>query len=488
MQRIYLSITFLAGLWCTTDVHAQTCRVDTLNAFVDGRLPEMFRLTHNPATLWQSVMPDYTRVAVGWRHVSGDLRRPMDAQTSNSFATAATGFAKVSNWTFQGSAEYGKKLENEVAWSGVYDPYDGSPFLWTDSSRGDWERDHLKVSAGINTPALSDRWHAGLNIAYHIGSGARKSDPKPFYRYRNISLTPGLTWSAGKHVTIGAYGKVQFVQEDNELGFYNTGTGNVLLYRLRGYGTYTRAPFVSAERQRSGASYEAGAHYSYEKGRVLSIINIYGGVNNETVYEGVVKRQAYGNYTANSYGGAASFYYTGIDKGRFGAISFDAVSGYADDVEYNAQTAYSTEYRITAKVGSWKGGLLWELRPFIYYNGFSDVATATDFNAASAGGLFVLSWKKPLSHKASLQLKPAAGYRYVLQNSWQQGVDNIIIRELILPDYNYFSTSRMLASVTCTYMLLTGHEIAQEIEVHAGMQHATELSNKTISLKYSIIF
>lgn len=488
MQRIYLCLTVLSCLCYASGVHAQAPGLDTLNAFEDGRLPEMVRLTRNPAALWQSARPDYARVAGNWKHAGGDLRRPMTAAATNHFGVGAAGYAKVNGWSYQGAAEYSRQLDNDVAWSGVYDPYEGNPFLWTDSSRGGWERDHLNVSATINTPALGRRWHAGLSITYHIGSGARKSDPKPFYRYRNISLTPGLARRIGKYATIGAYGKVQSVQEDNELGFYNTGTDNVLLYRLRGYGTYARAPFVNAERQRRGTLYEAGTHYSYENDRFLSVISVYGSINNETVYEGVIKRQAYGYYRANSYGGAAGFYRKGIDKGRFAAISFDAVKGFADDVEYNAQTAHFTRYHISAKAGCWKGGLLWELRPFLYYDGFSDAATATNFNAASTGGLFVLNWRKPLSRKTSLQLKPAAGYRYVLRDSWQQGANNIIIRELIAPDYRYFSISRMLASITFAYTLQAGPATAHRIELHAGMERAPELDNKTINLKYSIIF
>lgn len=489
MQKLSMSLALLASLCCTSVVQAQAPRRDTLNAYEDGRLPDMFLLTRNPASLWQSNRPNYTRVAAGWEHTGGKLRRPMAAAAANNFGVEAAGYAKANGWTYQGAVAYNKQLEQDVAWSGVYDPYEGNPFLWTDSSSGEWERDHLRVSATVNTPAFGRRWHAGLNVAYHVGSGARKSDPKPFYRYRNISLLPGLTWKAGKHTGIGAYGKIQSVQEDNELGFYNTDTGNVLLYRLRGYGTYTRAPFVNAERQRRGMLYEAGAHYNYQKNRFLTLISIYGAVNEETVYEGVIKREAYGHYHENRFGGAVSLFVDGIDKGHFAAISFDAVNGHADDVAYNAQTAYSTRRRLSAKAGYWKKNIQFELRPFLQQDEFTDVATATGFNTTSAGGQLALNWRKQLSSRTSLQLKPAAGYRHVLQDNWQPGTSNVIVRELIFPDYRYFASSRTMASVTCAYMLHSGPHTIHGIEAYAGGELGPQnAANKTISLKYSILF
>ncbi|WP_119080882.1 DUF6850 family outer membrane beta-barrel protein [Chitinophaga alhagiae] len=488
MQKLSLFLTVLASLCCTSAVHAQASGRDTLNAYEDGRLPEMPQLTRNPASLWQSDRPNYTRVAGGWEYAGGDLRRPMAGAASNTFGVAAAGYAKAGGWTYQGAVAYNKQLEQDVAWSGVYNPYEGNPFLWTDSSSGEWERDHLRVSATVNTPAFARRWHAGLNIAYHVGSGARKSDPKPFYRYRNISLAPGLTWQAGKHTGIGAYGKVRSVQEDNELGFYNTGTGNVLLYRLRGYGTYTRAPFVNAERQRRGLLYEAGGYYSYKKDQLSMLISIYGAVNEETVYEGVIKRQAFGYYHENRLGGAVSFFAGGIDRGHFAAISFDAVSGHADDVVYNARTAYSTRRQLSAKAGYWKGSTQLELCPFLQYDEFTDVAATTGFNTASAGGLLVLNWRKRLSPQTCLQLKPAAGYRHVLHDNWQQGANNVIVRELIFPDYRYFTSSRIIASVTCAYILHLSPHIAHGIEAYAGGELGPDAANKTIRLQYSILF
>lgn len=472
-------MTLLAGLGCTPCVYAQARRADTLQAYEDGRLPEMFHLTRNPASLWQSPRPDYTGVSAGWQSTDDALRRPMTAAAGNKLGVAAAGYATVNGWTYQGGAQYSRQLDRNLAWSGVYDAYEGNPFLWTDSSRGNWERDHLQVSAIVNTPALGGGWHAGLQMGYHVGSGARKSDPKPFYRYRNIALAPGVSWQI-RNTAIGAYGRVAFTGEDNEMGFYNSGAGNILLYRLRGYGTYTRAPFVSAERQRRGTAYEAGMHYSYQKGQFLTVLSIYGGINNETVYEGVVKRQAYGDYQAVNFGGAIAVH----NKQKYASLSFDAVQGSGDDVEYNAQTAYANHYRVTGKAGYGKGGWQLELRPFLYDDEYGDVATATSFHVTSAGGAVELNRR----WASGWQIKPSVGYRYVLQDSWQQGTNNIIIRELIYPDYQYFSASRMMAALTCGYALYAGRNVVHGITAQLGVEHAPSLTNKSISLQYSIVF
>jgi hypothetical protein len=81
-----------------------------------------------------------------------------------------------------------------------------------------------------------------MQIHYAIGSGARTSDPKPFYRYRNIALMPGITYQLPKNQLIGITATIGFVKEENELGFFSDNNDNVLLYRIRGYGTSVEPP------------------------------------------------------------------------------------------------------------------------------------------------------------------------------------------------------------------------------------------------------
>lgn len=190
----------------------------------------------------------------------------MQLQSFSTLSGETGGYRILKGWTYNGYFSYQKTYETNVAWSGVYDAYEGNPFLWADSGSGNWERDAVKANIALAAPVLFKKFVAGAAIDYTISASARKSEPKPFSRYRDLALRPGITMNLGASQQIGITGSTGFAKEENEMGVYSN--SNVLLYRLRGFGTFTKTPFISGERRLDELRLAGSAHYTKRwKGR-----------------------------------------------------------------------------------------------------------------------------------------------------------------------------------------------------------------------------
>ena len=178
--------TLLTGLFFLQTINAQKTVVDSLQTLQDSRVLDIYNLTGNVAYSG-AAMPSYGYASANICHTTGLFKQPMKADNATVLSLETGGFKKINNWKYHGYFKNKKTHENKVSWSGVYDAYDDNPFIWADSSSGDWERDEINALIGITTPTIAKKITAGLQIVYSIGSGARLSEPKPFFRYRNIA-------------------------------------------------------------------------------------------------------------------------------------------------------------------------------------------------------------------------------------------------------------------------------------------------------------
>ncbi|MEJ7827477.1 MAG: DUF6850 family outer membrane beta-barrel protein [Segetibacter sp.] len=76
-----------------------------------------------------------------------------------------------------------------------------------------------------------------------------------------MALRPGITYQVSSNEEVGNTGAAGFAKEENEIGNL-TNSSNVLLYRLRGFGNFTRALFVSGERRRYEMRWQGAAHFT----------------------------------------------------------------------------------------------------------------------------------------------------------------------------------------------------------------------------------
>ena len=377
--------------------------------------------------------------------MNGNFIRPMEANSTSQINVATGGFKISKGWAYHVFFNYQKQYDQNLAWSGIANAYEGNPFVWADSSAGNWERDHINASISVATPLIFKNLRAGLTMNYEIGSGARLSEPKPFYRQRYLALQPGVTWQLSPKKSIGIAGKINFLQEENELGFY--GNSNVLLYRLRGFGTFSKSPFVSGERKRTGTDLQANVHFQQNFKDYQWFISAFAAQREEEVIEGVATQQTTGYFTEIRYGGNTVLQKGNPQKGKSVMVAYQLKNGYADDVIFRAESASYSEHLLNVDLSVWNTKLLtktlvqFTLSPALRATDYTDQATLTKFTATNVGGSLKANWRRQILPHIHLQLQPQVGYFQVIESNLINQRPNVITKSLILPDYQFFASS-----------------------------------------------
>lgn len=442
--KVKTIIVLIANL-LAINTFGQNSLQDSLHLLRDNRALNTFVLSTNPATLSKKIYPQYGYVNVGTNSCNGNFIRPMEANSTSQINVETGGFNILKGWAYNVFFNYQKQFDQDLAWSGIANAYEGNPFVWADSSGGNWERDHIKTSINVAAPIVFKKLRAGLTLNYEVGSGARLSEPKPFYRQRYLALQPGITWTLSPRKSIGIGGKINFMQEENELGFF--GNSNVLLYRLRGFGTFSKAPFVSGERKRKGTDLQTNVHYQHYYNDYQWFISAFAAQRKEEVIEGVAIQQPTGYFTEIKYGGNTVLQKGNAQKGKSVMIAYQLKNGYADDVIFRAGSASYSEHLLNVDLSVWNTKLLtktllqFTLSPALRATDYTDQATLTKFMATNVGSSLKANWRRQLSPNIHLQLQPQLGYFQVILNSLINQRPNVITQCLILPDYHFFASS-----------------------------------------------
>ncbi len=498
MFKFKINSFTLVALLCVTNVIAQSNKQDSLHALVDNRIFNYFNVTNNPATIQQSSLVEHGVATALGSHINGNYKRPMEAEATNLLSIHLGGFKKVNEWSYKTSFSYIKQYDKEIAWSGVADAYEGNPFIWADSSVGNWERDHINASISVAAPLVFKKLQTGLTVDYQIGSGARISEPKPFYRKRKIALQPGINWILSPKKSFGITGKIHFIQEENELGFYSN--NNVLLYRLRGYGTFSKAPFVNGERKRLGTDLQATIHYQQQLGKYQLLLSGFAAQRDEEINEGVATQIPAGFFTEIRFGGNALVQTGNPKKGKSIAVAYQLKNGYADDLIFRAESASYNTHTLNAPINVWCTSsnlkTLWQftLEPQFKFIDNTDQATLTQLTATNFGASFKANWRKQIKSNIHVQIQPTAGYYYVPSSEIINQRQNVITKNIVLPDYQFFATNTTLIGSVVTFEFNTPksklyHQIGVTTNhVFANTNTSFFNGRNNLQFNYSIIF
>lgn len=479
---------FLCCQYCA----AQSGKADSLQAWTTQRTYDRYAYTNNPGMLLKDDPVAHGYAYLSGSSASGDLRRPMEPG-SNRAATAATGgYKAIAGWGFKGHFGYKKTFDKALAWSNVYHAYGGNPFLWADSNTGKWLRDEVNAAITIAAPAIGRQLNTGLAIDYTIGSGARTNEPKPFYRIRDLLLQPGIYWQPSSGNNLGITGLFSFVQEENEIGQYSH--DNVLLFRLRGYGTFSKSPMVSGTRRRSGHVAGIGVHYDKEMGSYRALAGGRFSTRSENVFEGTAVRSVTGDYTAQAWQAYGKVYAGNHIRGSLLAIAFELINGYADDHIYQAENASHTTRDVSIRISRWfrrNNTLLhWTAVPFLAGRRVADHATRTYFDVQQTGAELSFNSRILIRQNLVLGISPSANGSFVLNDQWHHTTLNTVIEHLVLPDYRYFTTNRLQGCIKAGLEYYAKNNTIHAISLLAGRLSALngDLKRTNYELQYSIFF
>jgi len=248
-------------------------------------------LKPDPALLARDRLPDFSIAWLGVDLLDGSFRRTQDPRDRKRVQLAMAGQQRRSDGGMYGRFSYAREFANDVRWSAVADPHDQNPYIWADSTGGDWIRDEVRVgvSQGFS------RWrslHLGWGVDGRYLQGARRNDPRPLVRLRDLQAVASGRW-AHASTPMGARLEIQSVREENEIGYF--AGDDPFVFRLRGASTFDRTQLVRAERSltRSRLSGDAFLHRSIA-GQWIEF-GLGGEIRTDTIIQGVARPEGGGS-------------------------------------------------------------------------------------------------------------------------------------------------------------------------------------------------
>lgn len=495
-KSTYLKHIIVATFLCVRclDGIAQLPKQDSLHSVEDARVLDRHQYTVNPVSLLHSGLPQFGFAAIKAGVLAGGFRRPMQGKCVSSVEGETGGYKTINGWTYNGYFSYRKRFDRSVAWSSVMDPYEGNPFVWADTGTGDWERDEVRAVISLVTPQFN-RFRVGIGVDYNISTGARDNDPRPFFRNRDIALRPGITYQLNSTSEFGVSGIAGFAREENEVGFY-TQSSSVLLYRLRGFGTYSVSPFVSGERRREEMRWQGSAHYWRRWKKRQLLVTGYAAYRDDEIVEGVAAPQTTGYFTGIRFGGDAVMYQGDTKRGRSFSLNGFLHDGYADDVIFRAESASFRKERIRAGFSSWRdkrsSKRQYSIMSCLSNLSYTDQSTRTGWDVRTVSISAELRYRRQFSRSLHLLLAPSVGYRVPLDAYFTTTRSNVVIDLLMQPDFVYFATTSAQAGLVARVEITPiGSSVVHSIGLLSQNDFSVEnnLGNRNhFSLQYLIVF
>ncbi|WP_133299994.1 DUF6850 family outer membrane beta-barrel protein [Larkinella punicea] len=308
----------------------------------------VWMIAGNPAGLPAASWPNYIRTGLSSDHRAGDFRRPQEPEVVRAGSFSTEGLRRLGDWAVSGRFRYRKHADQNQRWGNTADPLSGNPFVWADEYGGDWQRDHIQTEVHAGR-VINDRVTGGLSIRYDLGQGARQNDPRPFYRFRDLSLRPSFLWQLSRRHWLGVWAEYRHTLEENQIGYYAIQTPQ--LYRLRGLGTFDRSPVVSSDRLVTGrwfgGSMQTGVRLDHNR-HLTGMVSVHFG--SENTGEGIAVERPNGRYEERRWEGKLAMDWMRSDGLRRLNLSASRRSGDGTDPIFKAINVGFTRQEIQLEV------------------------------------------------------------------------------------------------------------------------------------------
>jgi|GEM_PF-2328851 len=449
---------------------------------------------------WQSF--GYGITTLGATHNTGDFRRPQAPRQQTAYALSSEGLRSVGRWLVYGEFAYQKTRDQQISFSHGYDPFNGNPYLWADTLAGEpdaarWTRDHIRARVALSSPRLG-RWRVGLTVPYHVGQGSRLLDPKPFYRVRELGVLPSVWYQAGPRWGWGVVAGGQSTQEENEVGYF--ATDYPLLYRLRGYGSFSRSPVVTAERLVSGTVWQGRLqtlHHTNPSAGAQSpswLGQVGGQFRRETIREGVASPEAGGKFAETTLDGLVAYVRPVAAGGSRVALRTDVRNGIGTDpilrttgATYLLATAAidATRWRQTAGVFRRDG-----VRLLAESLDYQDKITQTNWSAVRLTGHYDVLRRWERSDGGAWQVGATAGVRWIPATQFNALRPTRLTTILTRPDYQIQTTSAALlnGSVGRDFRIKRFGNLLHRVDFQFSGQFTDAGNRLTGSLNYHLLY
>lgn len=430
------NLLFIAGIF---PAMAQVSTSDSVYLFQNGLNGNVWQQTKNLYLIKLDSVAEYGKASLNYLQTQGSFKRPQEATKQTNYGFASEGLKQYGKWQFFGDFSYQKLNNKAVAYSHVARPYDGNPFVWADSLTGNWLGDQLTTSLQISVPIKKNKWIASLWLDYLTEQSSRSEDPKPLYRYRTIFIKPFISYQLSKKHLLGAKFSYQNKNEVNDIGGFST--NNSQLYRIRGYGTFSQGPIVTAERLLKGSLVGAGLDYTYQPSSTTSFyIDADYGFKTEDITQGV-SLPVFDGGLDETY---ANMYLNFQKKLSTKGYQISALAYFRDGSGFDPLfNAYNPAYYFSGLnigISFWKKStdkIMYciKIEPQLSYLNYFDGIAKTDWTSSNLLNNVSGFINYSVNNKLSFSLSPNLGYRLNLLNQITIGRPTKLSEILVRPDY-----------------------------------------------------
>jgi hypothetical protein len=416
-------------------------------------LPGLWREGGNAAGLGALRLGEGGRVYAEFRQEEGDLRRPQRPAGTAALAVGMDGTREAGGWTAIGRFAYARRQDRDVRWSIVADPYAGWPYVWADGRGGDWLRDGAELQAAVASPDRH-RLGAGIRIDYDIAQGARRNDPRPLFRQRDLRLGPGARMELGGGRVLGLDGWVVWRSEENEVGYF--AGDDPVVYQLRGYGFFSRTTLVRSVRTIEGRELGAGVQLADPAGRRPWSMAVRGFASGDSARVNIARPEFGGGYRRTGVEARATARLPGERLSLEASLAGGVAGGEGTDpfVVPRAVNALDDDRHLLLTLSGWQGGIARESRHAIGVQlGLTetrreDIFVATEWRVLAALAGASAAARRSWGADAAVFAGAEAGVRTAVASRWHALRPTELTPVLVEPDFRFHSEDRVVGALS----------------------------------------
>ena len=389
---------------------------------------------------------NYGQVAITSSLSDGSFRRAMEPGNAYSLGFETKGKTAINEWLLEGWFTYQKQTQKDVLFTGVLDPYDGNPFIWGDTLSGKWEHNTIDTYVDLTFPQVKNHLFS-LAIDYKNATGARNNGPKPFYRYRDIKLSPRVkTFLNGQEshfIVVGLSYASAF--EENEIGYY--ATNNTYLIRGRGYGSALKGPIQSLDRRRKSNRFGLNLNWNYNDAWEISLESQY---RDDNIKDGLANPNGDGSYTEIL--GVGEINYTTSNAGY--GLLLHYRTGNTDDAVFGFENSESQQYSAVLSVDldqNFQRIYIPEVSVGLLYHKQEDYIVYSDYESQN-----LMAQLAQVNQIKNITVDWNIGYQYNLDQQRFVG-DPDLLNDLVYdPDFVYRTSDHLFIGLHPTIPLGSG--------------------------------
>ncbi|RAV28971.1 DUF6850 family outer membrane beta-barrel protein [Sinomicrobium soli] len=203
--------------------------------------------------LLASGLREFYQAHLSYNYGEGDLHKVFETSQFSTVKFSSQSQKAIGNWAFNGSFDYEKNLKSVRDYLLQSDNEDQNPYRLADTHSGPWSGGRVDFSLAVLSPSYFRAARSFVRIEYTVGSSNRNNEPRPLYRHNRIYVQLGQLIALKDWLDVGMAGFYRQTKEENLIGSY--ATQDLVLYQLRGLGTFSKNTFRSFQRNQEYDTY-----------------------------------------------------------------------------------------------------------------------------------------------------------------------------------------------------------------------------------------